>query len=255
MRFKKYYKDILSLVSALLLLGTTILINKYDVKQLYREFVGLRLKVDAQEKQIEGLEDKVSVLIVQNQRLLKDLDEHNETRGSENALLMQKIQDLEYKFEVLSMKSTITNNGKVFNDRFEFTDKQVNRVGQYETKGQVLVAWKDDYLTTKKVNVNTIGEINLSPKIQKLNKNEFVSYIDETYVGGITIRGRGEVQKIEPPRNQFSFGPFIGVAYNGSTGLTEPIVGIGVSYNLIKVWDWRWFFNFFIFIIKETMHA
>jgi len=255
MRFKKYYKDILSLVSALLLLGTTILINKYDVKQLYREFVGLRLKVDAQEKQIEGLEDKVSVLIVQNQRLLKDLDEHNETRGSENALLMQKIQDLEYKFEVLSMKSTITNNGKVFNDRFEFTDKQVNRVGQYETKGQVLVAWKDDYLTTKKVNVNTIGEINLSPKIQKLNKNEFVSYIDETYVGGITIRGRGEVQKIEPPRNQFSFGPFIGVAYNGSTGLTEPIIGVGVSYNLIKVWDWRWFFNFFIFIIKETMHA
>ena len=239
MRFKKYYKDILSLVGTLLLLGTTILINKYDVKQLYREFATLSLKVNAQEKQIEGLEDKVSVLVVQNQRLLKDLDEHNETRGSENALLMQKIQDLEYKFEVLSMKSTITNNGKVFNDRFEFTDKQVNRVGQYETKGQVLVAWKDDYLTTKKVNVNTIGEINLSPKIQKLNKNEFVSYIDETYVGGITIRGRGEVQKIEPPRNQFSFGPFIGVAYNGSTGLTEPIIGVGVSYNLIKVWDWR----------------
>ena len=239
MRFKKYYKDILSLVSALLLLGTTILINKYDVKQLYREFVGLRLKVDAQEKQIEGLEDKVSVLIVQNQRLLKDLDEHNETRGSENALLMQKIQDLEYKFEVLSMKSTITNNGKVFNDRFEFTDKQVNRVGQYETKGQVLVAWKDDYLATKKVNVNTIGQINLVPKIEKLDKDEFISYIEETHIGGITISGRGEVQKIEPPRNQFSFGPFIGVAYNNSTGLTEPIIGIGISYNLLKIWDWR----------------
>jgi len=239
MRFKKYYKDILSLVSALLLLGTTILINKYDVKQLYREFAGLRLKVDAQEKQIEGLEDKVSVLIVQNQRLLKDLDEHNETRGSENALLMQKIQDLEYKFEFLSMKSTITNNGKVFNDRFEFTDKQVNRVGQYETNGQVLVAWKDDYLATKKVNVNTIGEINVVPKIKKLDKDEFVSYIDETYLGGITIRGQGDVQKIEPPRNQFSFGPFIGVAYNGVTGLTEPIIGVGVSYNLVKIWDWR----------------
>ena len=238
MRFKKYYKDILSLVSAILLLGTTILINKYDVKQLYREFAGLRLKVDAQEKVIEGLEDRVNVLVVQNQRLITDLEEHNETRGSENALLIKKLQDLEYKVEVLSMKTTLSN-GKVFNDRFEFTDKQVNRVGQYETKGQVLVAWKDDYLTTKKVNVNTIGEINLSPKIEKLNKDEFVSYIDETYVGGITIRGRGEVQKIEPPRNQFSFGPFIGVAYNNATGLTEPIVGIGVSYNLIKVWDWR----------------
>ena len=240
MRFKKYYKDILSLVGAVLLLGTTILINKYDVKQLYREFATLSLKVNAQEKKIEGLEDKVSTLIVQNQRLLNDLEQHNETRGNENVLLLERLYDLEQKVEILSSKPLVSmTKGKVFNDRFEFEDKQVNRIGQYETKGQVLVAWRDDYLTTKKVNVNTIGEINLSPKIEKLDKDKFVSYIDDVYLGGITIRGRGEIQQIEPPRNQFSFGPFIGVAYNGVTGLTEPIVGIGVSYNLIKVWDWR----------------
>jgi len=239
MRFKKYYKDILSLIASLSLLASVYFANHYDIKQLYREFVGLRLKVQSQEKLIDSLEDRVNLLVVQNQRLLVDLSEHNETRGSENALLIQRIQDLEYKFEVLSMKSTITNNGKVFNDRFEFVDKQENRIGKYETNGQVLVAWKDDYLATKKVNVNTIGEINVIPKIKKLDKDEFVSYIDESYLGGITIRGRGEVQKIEPPRNQFSFGPFIGVAYNGVTGLTEPIIGVGVSYNLIKIWDWR----------------
>jgi len=239
MRFKKYYKDILSLIASLSLLASVYFANHYDIKQLYREFVGLRLKVQSQEKLIDSLEDRVNLLVVQNQRLLVDLSEHNETRGSENALLIQRIQDLEYKFEVLSMKSTITNNGKVFNDRFEFVDKQENRIGRYETNGQVLVAWKGDYLATKKVNVNTIGEINLVPKIKKLDKDEFISYIDESYLGGITIRGQGEVQKIEPPRNQFSFGPFIGVAYNGVTGLTEPIIGVGVSYNLIKVWDWR----------------
>ena len=238
MQFKKYYKDILSLVASLSLLGTVYFVNHYDIKQLYREFAGLRLKVQSQEKQINILEDRVDLLAKQNQDLLYELREHNETRGSENALLLERLKDLEYKVEVLSMKSTLSN-GKVFNDRFEFSDKQVNRVGQYETKGQVLVAWKDDYLATKKVNVNTIGEINLSPKIEKLNKKEFVSYIDETYIGGITIRGRGEVQQIEPPRNQFSLGPFIGIAYNGATGLTEPIIGIGVSYNLIKIWDWR----------------
>ena len=238
MRFKNYYKDILSIVGAALLLGTTILINKYDVKQLYREFATLSLKVNAQEKVIESLEDRVNTLVVQNQRLLNDLEEHNKNRGNENALLLERLQDLEYKVEVLSMKNTLSG-GKVFNDRFEFTDKQVNRVGQYETKGQVLVAWKDDYLATKKVNVNTIGEINVVPKIKKLDKDKFISYIDESYLGGITIRGQGEIQQIEPPRNQFSFGPFIGVAYNGATGLTEPIVGIGVSYNLIKIWDWR----------------
>jgi len=238
MRFKKYYKDILSLVGTLLLLGTTILINKYDVKQLYREFVGLRLKVQSQEKLIDSLEDRVNLLSEQNEELLVDLAEHNKTRGIENAVLSQRLEDLEYKIEVLSMKNTLSS-GKVFNDRFEFTDKQVNRVGQYETKGQVLVAWKDDYLATKKVNVNTIGEINLSPKIEKLDKDTFISYIDDTYIGGITIRGRGEIQQIEPPRNQLSIGPFIGVAYNNTTGMTEPVIGIGVTYNLIKIWDWR----------------
>ena len=238
MRFKKYYKDILSLIASLSLLGTVYFANHYDIKQLYREFVTLRLKVQSQEKTIGDLENEIKHYRDLYSSLQSELETHNETRGKENALLSKELEDLKYKVEILSMKNTLSS-GKVFNDRFEFTDKQVNRVGQYETKGQVLVAWKDDYLATKKVNVNTIGEINLSPKIEKLNKDEFVSYIDETYIGGITIRGRGEVQKIEPPRNQLSFGPFIGVAYNGATGLTEPIVGLGLSYNLIKVWDWR----------------
>ena len=238
MRFKKYYKDILSLIASLSLLGTVYFVNHYDIKQLYREFATLRLKVQSQEKTINTLNDRVDLLAKQNQDLLYELREHNETRGSENSLLLERLQDLEYKVEVLSMKNTLSS-GKVFNDRFEFTDKQVNRVGQYETKGQVLVAWKDDYLATKKVNVNTIGEINVVPKIKKLDKDQFISYIDESYLGGITIRGQGKVQQIEPPRNQFSFGPFIGVAYNNATGLTEPIIGVGVSYNLIKIWDWR----------------
>ena len=239
MRFKKYYKDILSLIAALSLLGTVYFVNHYDIKQLYREFATLSLKVKSQENQIKTLSSRVDLLAKQNQDLLIELENHNKTRGNENAVLLERVKDLEYKVEVLSMKSTITKNSKVFNDRFEFVDKQENRIGNYEPKGQVLVAWKDDYLATKKVNVNTIGEINLVPKIKKLDKDEFISYIDESYLGGITIRGQGEVQKIEPPRNQFSFGPFIGIAYNNATGLTEPIVGIGVSYNLIKIWDWR----------------
>ncbi len=50
MRFKNYYKDILSIVGAVLLLGTTIFINKTDVKQLYREFATLTLKVNDSRK-------------------------------------------------------------------------------------------------------------------------------------------------------------------------------------------------------------
>lgn len=240
MQFKTSYKNILSLVSALLLLGTTIFINKYDVKQLYREFVGLRLKVQIQEDTIKNLQEQLDYHIELSENLTHELDDHNETRGKENLLLLERLKELEQQVEILSSKAlTSMTNGKVFSDRFEFSDKQVNRVGQYETKGQVLVAWKDDYLATKKVDVTTTGEIVVKPQIKKLDKDKFFSYIDESYVGGITIRGQGDVQKIEPPRNQLSVGPFIGVAYNATTGLTEPIIGIGVNYNLIKLWDWR----------------
>jgi hypothetical protein len=240
MQFRKSYKNILSIVSALLLLGTTIFINKYDVKQLYREFVGLRLKVQIQEDTIKNLQEQLDYHIELSETLTHELDDHNETRGKENLLLLERLKELEQQVEILSSKPLASmTNGKVFSDRFEFSDKQVNRVGQYETKGQVLVAWKDDYLATKKVDVTTTGEIVVKPQIKKLDKDKFISYIDESYVGGITIRGQGDVQKIEPPRNQLSVGPFIGVAYNATTGLTEPIIGIGVNYNLIKLWDWR----------------
>ena len=77
MRFKKYYKDILSLVASLSLLGTVYFVNHYDIKQLYREFAGLRLKVQSQEKQINILEDRVDLLAKQNQDLLYELREHN----------------------------------------------------------------------------------------------------------------------------------------------------------------------------------
>jgi hypothetical protein len=240
MQFKTSYKNILSLVSALLLLGTTIFINKYDVKQLYREFVGLRLKVQIQEDTIKNLQEQLDYHIELSENLTHELDDHNETRGKENLLLLERLKELEQQVEILSSKQLASmTNGRVFSDRFEFSDKQVNRVGQYETKGQVLVAWKDDYLATKKVDVTTTGEIVVKPQIKKLDKDKFFSYIDESYVGGITIRGQGDVQKIEPPRNQLSVGPFIGVAYNATTGLTEPIIGIGLNYNLIKLWDWR----------------
>jgi len=210
------------------------------VKQLYREFVGLRLKVQIQEDTIKNLQEQLDYHIELSENLTHELDDHNETRGKENLLLLERLKELEQKVEILSSKPLVSmTNGKVFSDRFEFSDKQVNRVGQYETKGQVLVAWKDDYLATKKVDVTTTGEIVVKPQIKKLDKDKFFSYIDESYVGGITIRGQGDVQKIEPPRNQLSVGPFIGVAYNATTGLTEPIIGIGVNYNLIKLWDWR----------------
>ena len=54
----------------------------------------------------------------------------------------------------------------------------------------------------------------------------------------ISCRRRSPL-KLKPPRNQISVGPFAGVIYDSKTGLTEPVFGFGVSYNMLKVWDWR----------------
>ena len=59
MRFKKYYKDIISLIASLSLLAMVYFMNHYDIKQMYREFATLSLKVDSQEKQIEKLMSEV----------------------------------------------------------------------------------------------------------------------------------------------------------------------------------------------------
>jgi len=47
------------------------------------------------------------------------------------------------------------------------------------------------------------------------------------------------VIKLKPPRNQISIGPMLGVLYNSDTGLTTPTIGVGVTYNMIKLWDWK----------------
>ena len=57
--FKNNWKDLLSLMASLSLLATVYFVNQYDIKQLYREFVELRLKVQSQELTIKDLEDEI----------------------------------------------------------------------------------------------------------------------------------------------------------------------------------------------------
>ena len=241
--FKNNWKDLLSLIVSLSLLATVYFLNHYDIKELYNEFVGLREKVELQEKLIDNLQDKVDYYSDMSRELQRDLEEHNELRGIENADLYERLATLER--EVLVISDKLSNaKPKVTDfsagtDVREFIDRQENRLGFYETRGTALLGWKDDYLTTAQFNLNTIGQITLEPKIHKVDKKEFYAYIDEKSIGGITFIGQGPIQKIPPPKNQISLGPFIGIAYNNTTGLTEPIIGIGITYNLFKLWDWR----------------
>jgi len=177
MQLKKYYKDIVSLMATLSLLATVLFINKYDVKQLYREFATLRLKVDIQEKVIANLEDRVYNYSKQYRELQIELEEHNKTRGIENADLYERLRELEREILVLSDMVANRKTDTVFSagsDVREFVDRQENRLGFYETQGTALLGWKDDYLTTSQFKLNTVGNLTLQPKIKKSIKMNFI---------------------------------------------------------------------------------
>jgi len=71
-------------------------------------------------------------------------------------------------------------------------------------------------------------------------RGEYFAEVPDTTFESINVRGRrGNPLKLKTPRNQISVGPFAGIIYDHKTGLTEPVVGFGVSYNLFKVWDWK----------------
>ena len=97
----------------------------------------------------------------------------------------------------------------------------------------------------KVVDANTIadfeGEITLGPpEIEQLDRYEFKAIYPDSEFLNLRIKGgQSEVIKLRPPRNQISVGPVVGITYNSSSGLTSPIWGVGITYNLVKLWDWK----------------
>ena len=100
---------------------------------------------------------------------------------------------------------------------------------------------KDNKVVEAKTIADFEGELSLGPpQIEELGRYEFQAiYPDNEFLNLKIKGGRSEVIKLKPPRNQISIGPMLGVTYNQITGLTEPIWGIGVTYNMIKLWDWK----------------
>ena len=57
---------------------------------------------------------------------------------------------------------------------------------------------------------------------------------------GIKIQGSETLPvRMKIPRNQISVAFMVGITYDKTTVLTEPIWGFGITYNQIKLVDWR----------------
>ena len=100
---------------------------------------------------------------------------------------------------------------------------------------------RDNKVVESKTITDFEGEITLgSPVIQQLDKYEFKAVYPDSEFLNLRIKGgQSEVIKLTPPRNQISIGPVLGITYDSNTGLTSPIYGFGITYNMVKLWDWK----------------
>jgi hypothetical protein len=100
---------------------------------------------------------------------------------------------------------------------------------------------RDNKIVESKTIADFSGELNLGPpELEKLDSYEFRAFYPDSEFLNLKIKGgKSEIVKLKPPRNQISIGPVLGITYDSSNGLTSPIWGIGVTYNMVKLWDWK----------------
>ena len=168
----------------------------------------------------------------QLKRLSKDL--YDIVRWSKE--YEQRLQNLidnvdSMKLELLSFESSTVPFLQEFG-------KQDNYIKVF---GRTGLRIRDNKVVESKTIADFSGELTLGPpEIEQLDRYEFKAIYPDSEFLNLKIKGgQSEVIKLKPPRNQISIGPVLGVTYDSGTGLTSPIWGIGVTYNMIKLWDWK----------------
>jgi hypothetical protein len=143
--------------------------------------------------------------------------------------LIEKVEEL--KLELASVESSTVPFLKEFGTQDNYI-KVFGRTG---------LRIKDNKIVDSETIADFEGEINFGPpEIEQLDKYEFRAVYPDNQFLNLRIKGgKSKTIKIRPPRNQISIGPMLGVLYNSDTGLTTPTIGVGITYNLIKLWDWK----------------
>ena len=147
----------------------------------------------------------------------------------------QRMENLKSKLEEMSTEIQMGARGLIpFEKEFGIQDSYLRIFGRSG------VNIKNDKVVDYETNLSFDGEIKMGvPEIEKVGDTYTPFITDKSFDGLKLIGGRGKPLEIKPPRNQISFGPMVGGTYNQVTGLTEPIWGFGITYNLVKLRDWK----------------
>jgi len=231
--------NLINLITVLTIVGVRYFYAKQEVDFLKNDSARQEQLIVKNESSIDSISTVTRRLQIDNdtqeqqlKRLSKDL--YDIVRWSKE--YEQRLQNLidnvdSMKLELLSFQSSTV----------PFLQEFGNQDNYIKVFGRTGLRIRDNKVVESKTIADFEGEIKLgAPEIEKLDRYEFKAIYPDSEFLNLKIKGgQSEVIKLKPPRNQISIGPVLGVTYDSGTGLTSPIWGIGVTYNMIKLWDWK----------------
>ena len=148
----------------------------------------------------------------------------------------QRIQNLQDTIDVMKLELLNTEAAMV-----PFLKEFGNQDNYIRVFGRTGLDIDNNMVMNSSTDIGFDGMIALAePRIEQIGKYEFKAVMPSQEFDGIRIQGSETLPvRMKIPRNQISVGPMVGITYDKTTGLTEPIWGFGITYNAIKLVDWR----------------
>ena len=176
-------------------------------------------------------------------------DQHNEIDDLKVKYYEQLKWNNEYNLRIKNLKDDLDSLGielgLAYMNTIPFNFEFGSQDAYMKVFGGVGYKLQNNAITDYEANVGFDGRLEFgAPLVKQVGKYEYLAYNDDRLFeadGNSIYMGGGEAKsiKVKPPRNQISIGPFVGVQYDKNTGLTEPVIGFGVTYNALKILDWK----------------
>ena len=229
-------------------LNVIFVLSIFTIRYFYakKEYDFLKTDSERQEQIISNNKVSIDSLSTVTRRLQID----NDTQEAQLKRLSKDLYDVirwskEYEQRVQNMIDTVEsmklNLLSFQSSTVPFLQEFGNQDNYIRVFGRTGLRIRDNNVVESKTITEFEGNIELgAPHIEELGKYKFKAVYPGRKFFGLNIEGgQSEIIKLKPPRNQISIGPTFGITYNSDTGLTSPIWGIGVTYNMVKLWDWK----------------
>ena len=229
-------------------LNVIFVLSIFTIRYFYakKEYDFLKTDSERQEQIISNNKVSIDSLSTVTRRLQID----NDTQEAQLKRLSKDLYDVirwskEYEQGVQNLIDTVEsmklNLLSFQSSTVPFLQEFGNQDNYIKVFGRTGLRIRDNKVVESKTIADFEGEISLgAPEIEELDRYEFRAIYPDSEFLNLKIKGgKSETIKLKPPRNQLSIGPVLGITYDSNSGLTSPIWGIGVTYNMIKLWDWK----------------